>query len=96
MRYNLGVTIAAAGTRVAFNSTRNMAAWVAVQAYPANAGLSYVGGSDVSSTVYDVVLSPGQGFVYPAVADINGYDLQTFFADAANSNDKIRVTYFRR
>jgi len=96
MRYNLGVTVAAAATRVQFSSTRQAAAWVGVQAYPANGGKIYVGGSDVSSTVYDVALSAGQGFVYPAVADINGYDLAQLYADTSNSGDSVRVVYFRR
>lgn len=96
MRYNLGITVAAAGTRVQVISTRTAAAWIAVQAYPANGGKIYVGGSDVSSTVYDVVLSAGQGFVYPPMSEINAYDLSQLYADTSNNGDSVRVLYFRR
>lgn len=96
MVYNTTVTVTTAGTRVAFAASRTMADWVLVQAEPGNAGNAFVGGSTVSSSVYDAVL-PALGTVtYPAVAYCTGYDLSRMYADAANNGDKVHVTYFRR
>ncbi len=91
-----GVDVVTAGTRVAFASARTAAAVVVVQAKSGNVGDVFVGDNTVSSVNIGARLGARDSVTFPAVADINGYDLTTLFVDAVNDGDGVSVMFFRR
>ncbi len=96
---NSTVSVATAGTRVQVSATSALAISVYVEALKTNAGVVYVGGSDVSATKYIAALSPGAGFGISTDARgrIGGeFQLSTLWVDSATSADKVQVTYLAR
>lgn len=78
------ITVAAAGTRVQSPKNGTVKA-VMFKARSTNVGAIYVGDSSVSSSS-GIELVPGES----THLNFNGYEqLQSWYADAANSNDKV-------
>lgn len=97
------VTSSTAGTPVAFAASRTPANWVYVVALSSNGGGIYVGGVDpttkkaaVSFTgKKGVLLTAGQGFLFPGISAVPYQDLSNLFLDIdpAHSGDGVSVIY---
>lgn len=83
------VSVPTPGTRVQFVSQPTPIRSLQIFAPIGNAGNVYVGGSDVSSTVFGVEMPiEGGGHVTIDFPDRSG-ELNEFYVDAATANDKI-------
>lgn len=96
------VAVTSAGTRVRLTSTLSAPTadlptpWIFVQASEANTGVTYIGTSTVSATVYLIALGPGEGLELtpPHVRGSQGeYFLNDLYADAATNGNSVQVTY---
>jgi hypothetical protein len=96
MVYDATQTVTTAGTRVALASARTSACWVNVQSKTGNTGAIYVGGSTIAAGRGYTLMSQGDGFLLPPVADINMYDLSTIYVDAATNGEGVNILYGRR
>lgn len=75
--------IPTAGVRVQLAA--NSISGCVIQAPPTNTGYVYIGGSDVSSTVYGAVLEPGQS------TGFGGNNTNLIYADVETSGDDVAV-----
>lgn len=64
------------------------ARFITFQAAWANAGVIYIGKSDVASTKYMKALQPGQDWDIEAPQDAS-FALNIWYADSANNGDKV-------
>jgi hypothetical protein len=93
------VTVVSAGTPVVLSASKIMVAGCLIQAPSTNAGVVYVGGADLDATQRAAELSPGSAIeiVGPSIRGIEEeFDLARIKVDAANSGDKVSVSYFIR
>lgn len=93
------VTVVAAGTPVVLNATELMTSAVMIQGAVTNVGAIYVGGSDLDATHRGAEIGPGVGLLITG-DDVRGiaeeFSLSEIKVDAANSGDKVVVSYFAR
>ena len=85
------VTVSTAGTRVQVTSTPTPIRRVRFQAPPGNSGITYVGGSAVSSSVAGIEFAAAGGNESVDFTSDGGRpgDLSEFYCDAATNGDKI-------
>lgn len=101
---NASKTVATAGTRVQFTTSAIYCTSIYVEALGGNTGYIYVGGSNVSSTVYIARLGAGQGITFAIDGDPkasaatggNEYNLNFLYLDSSVSGEKALVTYQQR
>jgi hypothetical protein len=79
------VTCATAGTATRLAQVSTKCTAYNVYALPANSGYIYVGGSNVSSSVYAIRLSAGDNYAWSAAGNTYPYDLFTiYFTSSVN------------
>ena len=82
-------TVSSAGTRVQVTTTPTPVRRVRFQAPPGNTGITYVGGSDVSSSVAGIEFSAAGGSETVDFTEGRPGDLAEFYCDSASDGDKI-------
>ncbi len=93
MPASLDITVAAAGTRVPLSASTLLCSIFTIKAKEGNVGKLFVGGADVSGTVFGQNLDPGESFTFGARGATNGYNLARHFLDAATSGNGATVLY---
>ena len=86
------VTVATAGTRVAFPSARKKCVWIKVTAREGNTGVVYFGDVTVSSsngyTLYQGTDGVNNTTGPIPLLDVGGVDLSSLYLDSASNGDK--------
>ena len=82
-------TVSSAGTRVQVTTTPTPVRRVRFQAPPGNSGITYVGGSDVASSVAGIELAAAGGSETVDFTEGRPGDLAEFYCDSASDGDKI-------
>tara|TARA_B100000700_G_C15030830_1_gene850444 strand:- start:1873 stop:2181 length:309 start_codon:yes stop_codon:yes gene_type:complete len=82
-------TVSSAGTRVQVTTVPTPVRRVRFQAPPGNSGITYVGGSDVSSSVAAIEFTAAGGNETVDFTEGRPGDLSEFYCDAATNGDKI-------
>jgi len=82
-------TVSTAGTRVQVTATPTPVRRVRLQAPPGNSGITYVGGSTVSSSVAGIEFPAAGGNATVDFTEGRPGDLSEFYCDAATNGDKI-------
>jgi len=90
----ISVTIANAGTRQQATATEYLVNSFLARARSGNAGIVYLGDSDVSSAD-GFPLGPGESATISATGVEGTIDLKSFYADAATSGDKMDISALR-
>ena len=83
------ITVSSAGTRVQVTSTPTPIRRVRFQAPPGNSGITYVGGSTVSSSVTGIEFPAAGGNESIDFTQGRLGDLSEFYCDAARNGDTI-------
>ena len=96
MVYITTVTIAATGVAQAVASTRQIAAWVTLQADENNGGIIYHGPADVTTSTGQAIAGGGGGGSpqYPPIGHGSMYDVARIYI-IGTANDIVRVMYGR-
>ena len=82
-------TVSSAGTRVQVTTTPTPVRRVRFQAQPGNSGITYVGVSDVASSVAGIEFSAAGGSETVDFTEGRPGDLAEFYCDSASDGDKI-------
>ena len=82
-------TVSSAGTRVQVTTIPTPVRRIRFQAPPGNSGITYVGGSDVASSVAGIEFSAAGGSETVDFTEGRPGDLAEFYCDSASDGDKI-------